>query len=64
MAGRPVKPDSERYRTTVRQLGRVSDESWNLIQEAVAISGETFTAWAVDALTKKAKRQLKQRGQK
>ncbi len=45
----------------MRQLGRVDDETWNLIQQAVVASGETFTAWAVEALVRKAKRQSKKK---
>jgi hypothetical protein len=58
---RPAKPKGAHVRTTVRQLGRVDDQTWNLIQQAVAASGETFTAWAVEALIRKAKRQAKKK---
>jgi uncharacterized protein (DUF1778 family) len=58
---RPAKPKGTHTRTTVRQLGRVDDETWNLIQQAVVASGETFTAWAVEALVRKAKRQSKKK---
>jgi len=61
---RPAKPEGTHTRTRVRQLGRVDDKTWNLIQEAVEASEKTFTAWSVDALVKKAKRQLKSKGRK
>jgi uncharacterized protein (DUF1778 family) len=57
--GRPPKPPGEKYKTPARQLGRVSDEDWALLQQAAAASGEeSFTAWAVAILIRNAKRQL------
>jgi hypothetical protein len=51
--GRPPKPKSERYKTTVRQLGRVDDETWAILKAA---GGDNFTAWAVAMLLRAAKR--------
>lgn len=60
--GRPEKPEGEKYKTPARQLGRVPDAEWNELQEAVAASGlESFVAWAVPTLLKKARREKQQR---
>jgi len=58
--GRPPKPPGEKYRTPARQLGRVADEDWELLQRAAKESGKpSFTAWALEILLRNAKRQLK-----
>lgn len=54
--GRPAKPPGEKYTTTPRQLGRVSDEDWEKLQAASEAAGKTFTAWAVAILLRAAKR--------
>lgn len=41
---------------TTRQLGRVSAEDWATMQEAAKLSGQTFTAFAVDAILRRAHR--------
>jgi hypothetical protein len=51
--GRPPKRPQDRIRTTVRQLGRVDDETWAILKAA---GGENFTAWAVAVLLRAAKR--------
>jgi len=57
--GRPPKPPGEKYRTPARQLGRVADEDWELLQRAAKESGKpSFTAWAVEILLRAARRQL------
>ena len=56
--GRPPKPAEERYMTPSRQLGRVSDEDWQVLQDAASKSGKSFTQWAVEILLRNAKRQL------
>ena len=56
--GRPPKPPDEKYRTPARQLGGVADDDWQLLQDAAAKSGKTFTAWAVEILLRNARRQL------
>lgn len=54
--GRPPKRPQDRIRTTVRQLGRVDDETWAELKKA----GEgNFTAWAVAELLKAARRKKK-----
>lgn len=58
---RPPKPPGEHYRTTARQLGRVPDDEWELIQRAVAKSGKTLTDWATEILLRNAKRQLEKK---
>lgn len=57
--GRPAKAPGEKYETTPRQLGRVSDEDWETLQWAAASSGKSFTAWAVATLLRAAKRLAK-----
>jgi hypothetical protein len=54
--GRPPKPPADRYRTPVRQLGRVDDATWHTLQQAAERSGKTFTAWAIAVLKRAAKR--------
>lgn len=55
--GAPPKPPEERYRTPMRCIGRVADETWEEIQAGYARSGDkTFTAWAVEALLEKARK--------
>lgn len=58
MAGRPPKPNKERYRTPQRQLGRVSDEDWKMLKAAAEKRGETFSSWALAVLLRAAKREL------
>lgn len=59
---RPRKPESEKYKTPTRQFGRVQDDPWNEIQEAVAASElESLVAWALPTLLKKARREKQQR---
>lgn len=57
--GRPPKPEGEKYLTPARQLGRVSDEDWQLLQDAAQKAGKPFTRWAVEILLRNARRQLK-----
>lgn len=54
--GRPPKRPGEHVRTTVRQLGRVDDETWAILKAA---GGDNFTAWAVAELLKAARRKKK-----
>ena len=58
MVGRPPKPESEKYKTPQRQLGRVSDEDWETLKAAAEKRGETFSAWAVSVLLRAARREL------
>lgn len=44
-----------------RQLGRVSDEDWEILKESAEAAGKTFTEWAVPALLKLAAREKKKR---
>ena len=57
--GRPRKSDSEKFLTPARQLGRVTDEDWGLLQKAAEESGKTFTQWALEILVRNARRQTK-----
>ena len=57
--GRKPKPPGEHYRTTVRQLGRIPDEEWEVIQRAVKLSGKTLTEWAKSHLLRAANREVK-----
>lgn len=44
--------------TRPRQLGRVSDEQWDLLKRAAQKSGRSFTDWSLAILTVAAKREL------
>lgn len=55
-AGRPAKPESEKYRTTQRQFGRVDDAEWQELKHAAKSSGESFTQWALRILLRAARR--------
>ncbi len=55
---RPPKPEGEKYRTPQRQLGRVSDEDWEMLKAAAEKAGVPFTQWALPILLRNAKRQL------
>ena len=57
---RPRKLESEKYKTPVRQLGRIPDGEWELLKAAAEKSGESFTAWAKKILLRAARRQLKE----
>ncbi|HEY4258596.1 MAG TPA: hypothetical protein VGM98_00490, partial [Schlesneria sp.] len=46
---KPKRPE-ERHTTKARQLGRVSDESWERLQSMAKASGKSFTQWAVEKL--------------
>lgn len=52
--------ESEKYKTPVRQLGRIPDGEWELLKAAAEKSGESFTAWAKKILLRAARRQLKE----
>ena len=59
MAKRKPKPKLGRPPTgvtPVRQLGRVDNSTWYLIQKAAALKGQTLTAYMVGTLTKSARR--------
>lgn len=53
---RPKKPEGEKYATTPRQLGRVDDETWAILQAAAERQGETFIGWALPILLNAAKK--------
>jgi len=57
--GRPTKDPEDKVLTPARQLGRVSDEDWAILQGAAASSGKSFTKWALEILLRAAKRQGK-----
>jgi len=54
--GRPAKKPSEKYKTTQRQFGRVTDDQWQELKDAAARSGKPFTQWALEILLRAAKR--------
>lgn len=54
--GRPPKKAGEHVRTPARILGRVDDETWNELQAAANRAGKSFTQWAVEILTRAARR--------
>lgn len=54
--GRPAKRPEDKVLTPARQLGRVDDETWQLLQDAAARSGQSFTKWAIAILKRAAKR--------
>lgn len=47
-----------------RQLGRVSDEDWQLLKSAAEQSGLTFTEWALGHLLKQARKEIHGKRQK
>ncbi|MEO2017296.1 MAG: hypothetical protein ABGZ53_23310 [Fuerstiella sp.] len=59
--GRPPKPPGEKYTTPQRQLGRVTDDDWDLLLTAAREAGKPFTQWAVQILLRNARRQLNQK---
>ena len=64
MMARPKKKAKDKYETRTRQVGRVDDETWSLIQsgfESTKARGRfaTFTSWAVACLFAAAKRELR-----
>lgn len=57
--GRPkLKPHERAPVVPCRQLGRVTAEDWQLLQDAAAAADKSFTAWALDILTAAAEREL------
>jgi hypothetical protein len=50
---RPGRPATGK--TTPRQLGRVDDETWEVIQRAVKLENQTMTQFATETLTRRAK---------
>ena len=56
LGGRPATG-----KTPPRQLGRVDDATWEVLQEAAREAGQSWTGWAVAELLKAAKRQVKRR---
>ncbi len=47
-------------KTPVRQVGRISKESWSIIRRGFDVSGDkNFTTWAEKALKAEANRELK-----
>jgi hypothetical protein len=57
--GRPPKPPGEKFRTPQRQLGRVDDAEWELLQSAAKAAGLPFTQWAKGILIPAARRALR-----
>jgi hypothetical protein len=54
--GRPPTERGAYNPNPCRQLGRISTEDWQQIQQAARESGQTFTGWAVGCLLAAAKR--------
>lgn len=54
--GRPPTERGAYNPNPPRQLGRVSDEDWETLQEAARSSGKKFTQWALGVLLRAAKR--------
>lgn len=54
--GRPATDRGAYNPHPARQLGRVSDEDWQRLQAAAKSSGKSFTAWALEILLRRAKR--------
>jgi hypothetical protein len=57
--GRPTKPKREKYKTPQRQLGRVDDDTWEVLRSVTEQTGVPFIQWALPVLVKEAKRLLK-----
>ena len=55
--GRPATERGPYNPNPARQLGRISDEDWNELQEACQASGLSMVAWALPTLLKKARRE-------
>lgn len=58
---RPPKPEGEKYVTPARQFGRVGEDDWNEIKEAVEAAESSLVAWALPTLLAKARREKKRR---
>ncbi len=56
--GRPATERGAYNPNPARQLGRVSDEDWELLKAAAEKRGESFTSWALAVLKRAAKREL------
>ncbi len=56
--GRPTKPKREKYKTPQRQLGRVDDDSWNVLRSVTEETGVPFIQWALPVLLKEARKLL------
>ena len=56
--GRPRKPPGEKYLTPPRQIGRWTDEDWELVKSAAEKEGKTITDWAKAILLRNARRVL------
>lgn len=54
--GRPKIDPADSIIQPVRQLGRIDDETWQLLKDAAKREGLTFTAWSVPILVRAAKR--------
>lgn len=61
--GRPPSPRGAGNYLPPRQLGRVSDEDWQLIREACDVSGVGLVEWALPLLLKEARRMVKREKQ-
>ncbi len=57
--GRPATERGPYNPLPTRQLGRASDEDWELLKAAAAASGKSFTQWALAVLLRVARRRLK-----
>lgn len=59
---RPPKKPGEKYSTPPRQIGRISDDVWAIIQAGQAASGLTMTDWATKVLRREAEKILEKSG--
>lgn len=59
---RPRKPESEKFSTPPRILGRVQEDDWQLILEGVKASGKLKTQWMTETLLRAAKREIRKHG--
>jgi uncharacterized protein (DUF1778 family) len=62
--GRPPTERGAYNPHPARQLGRVSEEEWELIKAGAEASGKSLTQWGVAELLRAAKRELAKRAKK
>lgn len=59
--GRPATARGPYNPNPPRQLGRVSDEDWQLIRDACEASGQSLVEWGLPLLLREARKKLKQK---
>ena len=57
--GRPRKRERDKIWTPPRQIGRVNEETWQLLLRAIELSGETKTEWMLKRLKRAAAAEIR-----